>query len=126
MSAVTKATVLGVSGYLAAVVSVTLAYWFLAFEVFVYFLYNFGPPMPQTWRGAVFELTKPFPATLITVCIVSAAMAGGFGYWAALRSRREGASRLAASAAWLARAGLAGVAMDAIIVAAMVAYIRFA
>jgi len=54
MSAVTKATVLGVSGYLAAVVSVTLAYWFLAFEVFVYFLYNFGPPMPQTWRGAVF------------------------------------------------------------------------
>jgi hypothetical protein len=126
MSAITKAAVFGVSGYLAAVVSVTLAYWLLAFEVFAYFLYNFGPPMGRTWRSVVFALTQQFPAVLVTVCIVSAALAGGFGYWAALRSRREGGSRLAASATRLALAGLAGVALDLIIVASMVAYIRFA
>lgn len=79
MPLISKAKAFAISAYLAAVVSVTLAYWLLAFEALTYVLFHFRPPMGRTWRSFVFDLTEPYPAVLVTACIVSATLAGPSG-----------------------------------------------
>jgi hypothetical protein len=114
---------LGLSSFLAAVVSVTLAYWFLAFQAFVLLHFRFGPPTGQTWRSFIYGMTEPFPATVVSVWIAAAALTGGIGYGTALLARREGGRRLPESAGWFARAGLVGVGLDVLVLGLMVAYL---
>jgi hypothetical protein len=110
MPAMTSATTFDVLAFFVGVASMALAYWLLAFEALAYFLFHFGPPMGRPWRSFVLDHTGPFTIASLTFVIFCAPLAGCFGYTAALRSRQEGASLLAASAARLSLAGLAGVA----------------
>src|SRR4051812_25949688 len=112
MSVITKAGAIGLSSFLAGVASVTLAYWFIAFLAFAHLHLRFSPPTGQTWRSFVFGLTDPYLAAIVITWIGAASLAGAIGYGASRRARREGAGRVADSAARFALAGLTGVTVD--------------
>jgi len=115
----------GVAAFALGYVSIILGYW-----VFLYFGYSFayyrvGDPSllrGRTWRVFLYEWTKPAGLAYMLTWVGLAAASAGLGYWLVRRERGDGSSRLAASAARLAKGGLAGVAIDLAVLGLMLGY----
>jgi hypothetical protein len=77
----------------------------------------------QSWRGFVFVVTRPDQLGIVLAWIGLAALLGGVGLWLVRDERRAGrAVSLGASAARFCLGGLAGSALDALLIASFLAY----
>jgi hypothetical protein len=106
---------------LSSLASIVLGFWMLGYFALAWCYFSFlgwTKITGQTWRGFVFEVTRPLPFAILIGVVALAAALGGLGYWPNRRSRAAGLSTsFGAAILRFSLLGLSGAAADAAVLA---------